>query len=310
MSKPGRGVRVRVALLAGGTSSERAVSLESGQAVESALADRGYTIERIDPADPDFMNRLRTGRFDAAFNVLHGGAGEDGSIQGLLEMLGIPYTGSGVLGSALSYDKGRSKMLWQALGLPTPAGWLIEPGKLEPPPFPLPWCVKPVDQGSSVGVSRVEREEAFRSALDLARTYSDRVLVEPWIAGGEYTVGFVGQVILPAIRIETPRVFYDYVAKYEDPATQYHCPAGLPAPDETALGDLAWRAARALGVTGWGRVDFMLTPRLEPHLIEVNVAPGMTGHSLVPMAARRLGWTFADLCQNILAEVRGGSLRG
>ncbi|EQD67855.1 D-alanine--D-alanine ligase, partial [mine drainage metagenome] len=157
------------------------------------------------------------------------------------------------------------------------------------------------------GVSRVTSADRLQEAVDAARVYSGQVLIEPWIAGGEYTVGFVGEVILPSIRIETPREFYDYVAKYEDPATRYHCPSGLPAQDEAALGELALRAARALGVSGWGRVDFILTPRLEPHLIEVNVAPGMTGHSLVPMAARTVGWSFADLCRNILAHVRGGS---
>ncbi|MHB1544180.1 MAG: D-alanine--D-alanine ligase [Gammaproteobacteria bacterium] len=305
--KKHRDSKERIALLAGGTSSERAVSLESGRSVLEALAGLGFRVEMLDPAEQGFIDRLRAGGFTRAFNILHGGAGEDGSIQGLLEILKIPYTGSGVLGSALSCDKNRTKALWQALGLPTPAGWLLEPDVMETPPFPPPWCVKPVDQGSSVGVSRVETEERFQQAVEAARFYSDRVLVEPWIAGGEYTVGFVGEVILPSVRIETPRVFYDYVAKYEDPATRYHCPSGLPARDEAALGDLAWRAARALGVSGWGRVDFMLTSRLEPYLIEVNVAPGMTSHSLVPMAAREVGWSYAELCQKILAQVRGGT---
>lgn len=300
----------QIAVLAGGQSPERAVSLESGRAVFEALTGAGYRVEMLDPAETVFIDRLRGGGFARAFNILHGGAGEDGSIQGLLEILGIPYTGSGVLGSALSCDKNRAKTLWQALGLPTPAGWLVEPDVIEPPPFPPPWCVKPVDQGSSVGVSRVETRDGLELAVDTARAYSERVLIEPWIAGGEYTVGFVGEKILPSIRIETPRAFYDYVAKYEDSATRYHCPSGLSARDEAALGSLAWRAARALGVSGWGRVDFILNDRLEPYLIEVNVAPGMTGHSLVPMAARAVGWTFTELCRRILAEARGGGLDG
>lgn len=302
MSNPRRDADPHIAVLAGGCSSEREVSLESGQAVLSALTQAGFRAERLDPATPDFVERLRQGGFDTAFNVLHGGTGEDGSVQGLLELLGIPYTGSGVLGCALSTDKGRAKVLWQAAGLPTPTGWLLQAGHWAPPPFPLPWCVKPVDQGSSVGVSRVDRIEVFRTAVETARVHSQEVLVEPWILGGEYTVGFVGKTILPSIRIETPRAFYDYVAKYQDPSTRYHCPSGLSAEDESRLGLLAMRAAEVLGVSGWGRVDFILTERLEPYLIEVNVAPGMTSHSLVPMAARVLGWSFADLCRNILAE--------
>jgi D-alanine-D-alanine ligase len=296
----------RVAVLAGGRSGERAISLESGRAVSEALAGAGFEVFRFDPAEADFVDRLLAAHVDCAFNILHGTGGEDGTIQGLLESMRLPYTGSGVLGSALSMDKYRSKLLWQAAGLPTPPGILCPAEGPAEPPFPPPWCVKPADQGSSLGVSRVDEPSGLDAACAQARRYSPHTLVEPWITGGEYTVALVGSLTLPSIRIETSRDFYDYTAKYSDPQTRYHCPSGFDPGREAALGDLARRAASCLDVSGWCRVDFRVTPDLRPFLIEVNTLPGMTGHSLVPMAARAHGWDFPRLCLEILAHRRGG----
>ncbi len=299
------GIR-RIAVLAGGRSGERAVSLESGRAVAGALAGAGFDVFPLDPAEPGFVERLLADRVDCVFNILHGPGGEDGTIQGLLESLHLPYTGSGVLGSALSMDKYRAKLLWQAAGLPVPAGVLCPEDRPAEPPFPPPWCVKPADQGSSLGVSRVADPSGLEAAFMEARRHSSQILIEPWIEGGEYTVALVGPFTLPSIRIETARDFYDYEAKYNDPQTRYHCPSGLDAQREAALGDLARRAAACLEVSGWSRVDFRLTTDQWPYLIEVNTLPGMTGHSLVPMAAQARGWDFTRLCLEILAHRRGG----
>jgi D-alanine-D-alanine ligase len=298
------GIR-RVAVLAGGHSGERAVSLESGQAVGAALAGAGLDVCSLDPIEPGFVGRLLAAQVDCVFNVLHGPGGEDGTIQGLLESMKLPYTGSGVLGSALSMDKYRSKLLCQTMALPVPPGVICPADRPAEPPFPLPWCVKPVDQGSSLGVSRVDDPSGLEAAFVQARRHSPRILIEPWIEGGEYTVALVASLILPSIRIETARGFYDYEAKYKDPKTRYHCPSGLDPGREAALGDLARRAASCLDVSGWCRVDFRITPDHRPYLIEVNTVPGMTGHSLVPMAARAHGWDFTRLCLEILAQCRG-----
>jgi D-alanine-D-alanine ligase len=302
------GIR-RIAVLAGGRSGERAVSLESGQAVAAALAGAGFEVFPLDPAESGFVDRLLGARVDCVFNLLHGPGGEDGTIQGLLESLNLPYTGSGVLGSALSMDKYRAKLLWQVAGLPAPPGVLCPEDRPAEVPFPPPWCVKPTDQGSSLGVSRVGDPSGLGEAVAQARRHSPHVLIEPWIPGGEYTVALVGPWTLPSIRIETPRDFYDYEAKYKDPQTRYHCPSGLDAGREAALGDLARRAAASLGVSGWSRVDFRLTLDLRPYLIEVNTVPGMTGHSLVPMAGRAQGWDFTRLCLEILSHRRGAGGR-
>ncbi len=292
----------RVAVLMGGSSAEREISLQSGQAVYAALRRKGIAAHAID-VDKDCVSTLAANHFDRAFIALHGRGGEDGVIQGALETLSIPYTGSGVLGSALSMDKVRSKWLWQAHGLATPEFMEIndeadlpEAGKKVG--FPL--MIKPVQEGSSCGAAKVENEEALRPAWLAAREFDQRVMAERWIEGGEYTVGILAGAALPAIRLQTPRVFYDYAAKYEDNTTQYICPCGLDAQQEQALAAVALEAFARVGADGWGRVDLMQDAAGKSWLIEVNTIPGMTSHSLVPMAALEAGIEFDELVIRIL----------
>ena len=292
----------RVAVLMGGRSAEREISLKSGAAVHTALLQRGVDAHRVD-AGADVLRQLADGGFDRAFIALHGRGGEDGVIQGVLETLGLPYTGSGVLGSALGMDKVRSKWLWRSLGLPVPdfeiigaeddAAALI--GKLG-----LPLMIKPAREGSSLGVSKVTAKEQLAAAIAAARDLDAVVLAERFIIGGEFTCSILGRETLPAIRIETPRAFYDYEAKYFADDTRYLCPCGLPAVQEQAMQRLARQAFEALDCRGWGRVDFMVDGAGQPWLIEVNTVPGMTDHSLVPMAARQAGIGFDDLVWRIL----------
>jgi len=295
----------KVAVLMGGWSAERAVSLNSGQAVLDALLRQGVNAHGIDVHRPQIVNELQQGGFDRVFNILHGPGGEDGIIQGLLEVLGLPCTGSGVMASALAMDKLRSKQLLEGAGIPTPA-WLIleadtEPGWVEAS-LGLPVMVKPALEGSSIGMSKVDDADALPAAYREAAAFQGKVLAERWIEGEEYTVAILGDTPLPVIGLETPREFYDYEAKYQADDTRYLCPCGLPAEEELRLQRLALAAFQALGARGWGRVDILCDPDGTPYVIELNTVPGMTDHSLVPMAARAAGIEFDELVVRILAH--------
>ena len=293
----------KVAVLMGGRSAEREISLQSGAAVLRALQQRGVDAHAVDTGDGDFVQQLSEGGFSRAFNSLHGRGGEDGVVQGLLLGLGIPCTGSGVLGSALAMDKLRTKQLWEGVNLPTPAFVMLcsdadLPSAVEQLGFPM--ILKPSHEGSSIGMARVEHEDELHQAWQDADRYDHEVLAERWVEGAEYTAAIVGDTLLPLIRLETPRKFYDYEAKYKADSTRYHCPCGLPQEQEEALQLLSKQAFDAVGATGWGRVDLFLDAANHPWLIEVNTVPGMTDHSLVPMAAKAFGWDFGELVWRIL----------
>lgn len=291
-----------VAVLMGGWSAERAVSLNSGQAVLTALRAQGVNAHGVD-ADRQILQTLAGGSFDRVFIVLHGRGGEDGVIQGVLELLGLPYTGSGVLASALGMDKLRTKQLWLGMGLPTPPYRIVE-SAVEladaAADLGLPLAVKPSAEGSSIGISRVNDPTQFQAAWERATACDSPVLVEPWIQGQEYTGAILHGEALPLIRLETPREFYDYEAKYHAEDTRYLCPCGLLVEREMTLRQLVRQAFAAVGGSGWGRVDLMVDGQNQPWLLEVNTVPGMTDHSLVPMAARAAGLSFADLVWRIL----------
>ena len=287
----------------GGFSAERNISLESGQAVYQALKRTGVNAHAIDVSD-DVLAVLTGGDFDRVFIALHGRGGEDGKMQGALDILKIPYTGSGVLGSALAIDKCRTKRMWQSCGMPNPAfielsessDWNQISGELG-----LPIMVKPVHEGSSLGASKVTRTEDIEEAWRMASQFDRRVMAERWIIGSEFTAPVLGARALPLIRLVTPREFYDYQAKYEDDATQYICPCGLTPAQEEMIGALALNAFASLGASGWGRIDLMLDGQDQPWLIEANTIPGMTSHSLVPMAAKQSGLNFDELVLEILS---------
>ena len=291
----------RVAVLMGGVSAEREISLMTGEAVMTALQRRGVDAVSIDPQDG--LAELLGGDFDRAWIALHGRVGEDGCIQGLLEVLKLPYTGSGVLGSALCMDKLRSKQLFSVCGLATPDFRLMtsaEDAYRIVEELGLPLIVKPAGEGSSVGMSRVnESDELVPAWLEAAR-FDACVLVEKWIEGGEYSVPILQGEALPIIRIETPRVFYDYEAKYFSDDTRYFCPAGLDQETETSCRAEALRAFEATAASGWGRVDFLMGADGIPRFLEVNTVPGMTSHSLVPMGARQAGIDFDELVWRVL----------
>lgn len=291
----------KVAVLLGGQAAEREISLKSGAAVLAALQRQGVDAHPLDP-DAAIISRLREGAFDRAFIILHGRGGEDGVIQGALETAGLPYTGSGVLGSALGMDKYRTKLVWEGLGLPTAASVLLrrEADLEAAAALGLPLMVKPAREGSSIGMARVEDAAALHSAWRAALEYDSTVLAERWIQGAEYTCAILGREALPLIRLETPHAFYDYDAKYRADSTRYLCPCGLPQAQERRLRDLALEAFDAAGASGWGRVDFMLDGADRPFLLEINTVPGMTDHSLVPMAARAAGLDFDALVLRIL----------
>ena len=296
----------RVAVLLGGTSSEREVSLDSGRNVLEALQGRGVDAHAVDgiPALVQALTATGGRRFDRVFNILHGnrGGGEDGVLQGLLEALGVPYTGSGVLGSALSMDKIRTKQVWLSVGLPTPGYVSLQRGEdvvAAAHKLGLPVIVKPACEGSSVGITRCFKDADLAAAVDLAARYEGPLLVEQLVQGDEFTVAVLGSEALPSIRIVPAGEYYDYHAKYVAEDTQYLCP-GLAGAAEQELQTLALAAFFAVDCSGWGRVDFMRDRAGKPWLLEVNTAPGMTSHSLVPKAARQRGIDFEELCWRVL----------
>lgn len=293
----------RVAVLYGGDSAEREISLRSGAAVIGALRNKGLDVVPIDKG-ADVLDRIRAAEVDRVFIILHGRGGEDGSVQGALDTVGIAYTGSGVLGSALAMDKHRAKRVWQACGIPTPEfrvvrseDELLAAGRA----LGFPLAVKPVHEGSSIGVCCARDEEGLHVGWYEAMRYDDELIVEPWLQGEEYTAGILGEEVLPLIRLEPARDFYDYSAKYADDAgTRYHCPSGLNPEREGSFKALSLRAFQSVGASGWGRVDFRCDPGGTPYFLDVNTAPGMTDHSLVPMAAQAVGIDFDELVWRIL----------
>ncbi len=308
---PGRSIRRRVTdpaafgrvvVLMGGNSAEREISLLTGEAVLAALLTRGVQAVGLDVRG-DLVSPLAGGRFDRVWIALHGRGGEDGTLQGLLTCLGLPYTGSGVLGSAISMDKLRTKRLLQGAGLATPRycvirneADLVEAGEQ----LGLPLMLKPSDEGSSIGMSRVADRSQMAEALRLASGFGCEVFAEEWISGPEYTAAVLHGEVLPLVQIQTDSVFYDYQAKYFSNETRYRCPADLPARQEQVLARLALAAFEAVGACGWGRVDLMVGPGTGPVVLEVNTVPGMTSHSLVPMAAAAAGIPFDELVWRVL----------
>jgi D-alanine-D-alanine ligase len=298
----------KVGVLLGGSSAEREISLMSGNAVLAALRERGVDAHPFDPAERDLLE-LKAEAFERVFLILHGRGGEDGTMQGFLELLGLPYTGSGVMASALGMDKWRTKLIWQAAGLPVPDSVLIDGNSdfaAVERRLGLPLFVKPANEGSSVGVTKVKQSGELPGAYREAARHDRLVLAERYLGGGEYTVAILGDRALPAIRIVPATEFYDYEAKYLRDDTRYLCPCGLSPTQERRMQDLALEAFRVLGCDGWARVDTLLDEDGEVYLMEVNTAPGMTSHSLVPMAARALGMSFPDLCLAILETARVG----
>ncbi len=292
----------KVAVLMGGASAEREISLQSGGAVLAALQSAGIDAKGID-VDAGLLDILLQEKFDRAFIMLHGRGGEDGTMQGFLETLGIPYTGSGVMASALAMDKLRTKQIWTAAGLPTPAYYVIDSPRDYQQALQtvgLPLIIKPVLEGSSIGMSKVEQASELAAAWEKASQCGGTVIAEKWVDGKEYTAAVLGDQVLPMIRLQTSHKFYDYDAKYQSDETQYICPCGLSDDNEKQLATLILKAFKAVGAKAWGRVDFMIDKQGLPWLIEVNTVPGMTSHSLVPMAASHANITFEQLVQKIL----------
>ncbi|MDP3512534.1 MAG: D-alanine--D-alanine ligase [Sulfuritalea sp.] len=298
----------KVAVMMGGKSAEREVSLKSGAAVLAALRSSGVDAHSFDPQDKA-LEALHAEGFQRVFIALHGRGGEDGTLQGALDLLEIPYTGSGVLASALAMDKWRSKLVWQASGLPVPDYVVLDAAgdfAAVEARLGLPLFVKPANEGSSIGISKVKQAGGLRAAFELAASYDACVIAERYLAGGEFTVGILNGRALPVIRIVPATEFYDYDAKYLRDDTEYRIPSGLGEQRETEMRDLALRAFAVLGGRGWGRVDFMLDAAGCIYCLEANTSPGMTDHSLVPMAARAAGIPFAQLVLDLLAEARCG----
>ncbi len=293
----------RVGVLMGGTAAEREISLMSGRAVYDALLRQKVDAIAIDIHD-SMMETIKNAPVDRMFNIIHGRGGEDGVVQAILDTLGLPYTGSGVLASALSMDKLRTKLCWQGAGLNTPKWCLLQSERdiarcINELGFPV--IVKPALEGSSLGMSRATTETELYQAWQLAAQFNCDVYAESWVQGHEYTVGILAGQALPVIRLATPNIFYDFDAKYQAKTTQYHCPAGLTDEQEKKLTELALQACQVIGVTGWGRVDLFIDDSQQVQLIEVNTVPGMTNHSLVPMAAKQAGLDFDELVIRILA---------
>jgi len=293
----------RVGLLVGGESAEREVSLNGGRAVFAALQRKHINVEMFDGSTALF-EAIAAGRIDRVFNLMHGPGGEDGAIQGALQLMKVPFTGTGVLGSALSMDKVHSKWIWERQGINTPPFALLRKGadlaEESIRSWGLPLFVKPAGLGSSIGISKVEKLEDLPAAIALARKYDPNVIVEPAVKGNEYFAGVIGDLVLPLIHIETPRSFYDYTAKYESDDTRYYCPCGLSAEVEAEMQKLSLEAFRALECSGWGRVDFIIDEAGEAWFLEANTTPGMTDHSLVPQAAAQIGIDFDELVWRIL----------
>lgn len=292
----------RVAVLMGGTAAERPVSLRSGAAVYDALKRKGVDAVSIDVTGNP-IDALAGQKVDRVFNIIHGRGGEDGVLQGVLEAMMIPYTGSGVMASALTMDKLRTKLCWQGYGLVTPKWHLLNDESdidtcIEKLGFPV--IVKPAQEGSSIGMSKARNRDELVKALALAASYRCDVYAESWVTGKEYTVAILNGEALPIIRLETPNEFYDYEAKYNATTTQYHCPCGLSQDHELQLRKLAVIAGKVVGVKGWARVDVFVDEAGQSQLIEINTVPGMTDHSLVPMAAKQAGIEFEDLVWRIL----------
>ena len=303
----------KVAVLMGGRSAEREVSLMSGAGVLKALQSKGVDAHAFDPAERD-LSELKKKGFSRCFIALHGRFGEDGTVQGALELLGIPYTGSGVMASAISIDKVTTKRVWMADGIPTPKYLLLRRGAYDaqrlvqlPDELGLPMIVKPAREGSSIGVAKVEGYSQVKAAVEAAAALDADVLCEQFVAGDEVTCPVLGTGdaarALPVIRIVAPEGNYDYQNKYFTDDTKYLVPCGLPEGEEAAIQELVLRAYRVLGCRGWGRIDVMIDAATrQPSLLEINPSPGMTGHSLVPMSARAAGIGYEDLCLQLLAS--------
>jgi D-alanine-D-alanine ligase len=297
----------KVAVMLGGSSAEREVSLNSGKAVLRGLLEMGVDAHAFDPAEQP-LTQLLAEKFERVVIMLHGRGGEDGSLQGALQQLNLPYSGSGVLGSALCMDKIRSKQVWQSLGLPTAIYKIADKRSFDAGSCKAIMAelgsevmVKPAQEGSSIGMAKVNSALQLEIAIQDAFKYDDKVLIEQFVHGSEYTVSILNGKALPSISMSTPRVFYDYAAKYQADSTVYSCPSGLPDALETMLGELALDAFDALAGSGWGRVDFMQDKLGRFYLLEANTVPGMTEKSLLPMAAKEAGLSFAELSLSVLA---------
>jgi len=288
----------------GGKSAEREVSLKSGAAVLAALQRSGVDAHSFDPATRT-LGDMTMAEFDRVFITLHGRYGEDGCMQGALELMELPYTGSGVMASAIGMDKWRTKLLWQATGLPTPDYAVLTADTdfaATEKQLGLPIFVKPAREGSSIGMSKVKQAGTLKAAYELAAQYDDLVIAEKFVDGGEYTCAILGARALPMIRLVPKNEYYDFEAKYIRDDTEYRCPCGLPAEQEAAIQAMCVKAFRVVGCNGWGRVDVMLDSLGNPYLLEINTSPGMTDHSLVPMAAKAAGISFGQLCVTILEQ--------
>tara|TARA_R110002050_G_scaffold57423_3_gene128862 strand:+ start:13906 stop:14841 length:936 start_codon:yes stop_codon:yes gene_type:complete len=298
----------RVAVLMGGRSAEREISLKSGHAVLAALVEQGVDAHKID-VSLDVSEQLQAGKFDRAFVILHGRGGEDGEVQGLLQSIAMPYTGSDITGAVLSMNKMLSKQVWLQQQLPTAE---YEQVTIESDvdnlisKLGLPLIIKPVNEGSSIGMSKVKTAAELAAAIKLATQFDSEVIAERWIVGQEFTVGILGDMAFPVIELKTPHEFYDFNAKYQANTTQYLCPCNLNEQDEQECQQLALKAFKALRMSGWGRIDFMRDEVGRFYLLEANSIPGMTDHSLVPMAAKQAGFSFADLVWKILENSVGG----
>lgn len=296
----------KVAVMLGGNSAERDVSLNSGQAVLAGLRASNVDAYSFDPREQP-LSDLIDQKYDRVFNVLHGRGGEDGTLQGALDFLGLPYTGSGVLGAALAMDKIKTKQVWLSLNLPTAKFQVIdEPNNINYQSLLDDLggiiMVKPANEGSSIGMAKVDNVQDLKEAVKAAQDFDQDILLEQWIDGDEYTVAILGDESLPAIHMTTPHDFYDYEAKYQSNSTQYHCPCGLSSEDEAQLGEIALKAFKAVNARGWGRVDFMRDKNNQWYLLEVNTVPGMTESSLVPKAAKQAGLNFNMLVIEILSQ--------
>jgi len=296
----------KVAVMFGGNSAEREISLLSGRAVLNGLLESGVDAHSFDPKEWP-LSELKAQGFDRVFNVLHGRGGEDGTLQGALDFLSIPYTGSGVLGAALSMDKIKTKQVWMALNLPTAKFAVVDniqamdyQGILDELGGTV--MVKPANEGSSIGMAKVDNANDLKQAIEQADKFDKEILLEQWIDGGEYTVSILGNEALPAIHMTTPNDFYDYQAKYQSTETLYHCPCGLSESEEKTLSEIAIKAFNAVNAKGWGRVDFMRGKDNEWYLLEVNTVPGMTTSSLVPKAAKQAGLNFNQVVTQILEQ--------